>query len=92
MPAQALICVDVGSRENNIIIQIDLPDGSTNLHPGMFMWAIFGVHYLLGVPIRWIIFNKIYKMDSKIGFEMSLIVVEAIRGRRASFMILTATV
>ena len=32
------------------------------------------------------------KMDSKIGFEMSLIVVEAIRGRCASFMILTATV
>ena len=31
-------------------------------------------------------------MDSKIGFEMSLIVVEAICGRRASFMILTATV
>ena len=31
-------------------------------------------------------------MDSKIGFEMSLIVVEAIRGRCASFMILTATV
>ena len=31
-------------------------------------------------------------MDSKIGFEMSLIVVVAIRGRRASFMILTATV
>ena len=29
-------------------------------------------------------------MDSKIGFEMSLIVVEAIRGRCASFMILTA--
>ena len=24
------LCVDVGSRENNII-QIDLPDGSTNL-------------------------------------------------------------
>ena len=37
-------------------------------------------------------FNKIYKMDSKIGFEMSLIVVEAIRGRCASFIILTATV
>ena len=36
--------------------------------------------------------NKIDKMDSKIGFEMSLIVVEAIRGRCASFMILTATV
>ena len=32
------------------------------------------------------------KMDSKICFEMSLFVVEAIRGRCASFMILTATV
>ena len=31
-------------------------------------------------------------MDSKIGFEMSLIIVEAIRGRCASFMILVATV
>ena len=31
-------------------------------------------------------------MDCKIGFEMSLIIVEAIRGRCASFMILTATV
>ena len=31
-------------------------------------------------------------MDNKIGFEMSLIVVEAIRGRCASFLILTATV
>ena len=31
-------------------------------------------------------------MDSKIGFEISLIVVEAIRGRCASFMVLTATV
>ena len=31
-------------------------------------------------------------MDSKIGFEMSLIVVEAIRGRCASFTVLTATV
>ena len=31
-------------------------------------------------------------MDSKIGFEMSFIVVEAIRGRCASFMILTVTV
>ena len=30
-------------------------------------------------------------MDSQIGFEISLIVVEAIRGRCASFMILTAT-
>ena len=34
----------------------------------------------------------IYKMDSKVGFEMSLIVVEAIRGRCASFMSLPATV
>ena len=32
------------------------------------------------------------KFYSKIGFEMSLIVVEAICGRCASFMILTATV
>ena len=31
-------------------------------------------------------------MDSKNGFEMSLIVVEAILGRCASFMVLTATV
>ena len=31
-------------------------------------------------------------MDSKIGFEMSLIVVEAMRGRCACFMILTAMV
>ena len=31
-------------------------------------------------------------MDSKIGFEMSLFVVEAMRGRCASFMTLTATV
>ena len=42
--------------------------------------------------IRLIVFNRINKMDSKIGFEMSLIVVEAIRGRCASFMILAATV
>ena len=31
-------------------------------------------------------------MDSKIGFEMNLIVVEAIRGLCASFTVLTATV
>ena len=31
-------------------------------------------------------------MDSKIGFEMNLIVVEAIRGRCASCTVLTATV
>ena len=35
---------------------------------------------------------KIDKMDSKICFEMSFFVVEAIRGRCASLMILTATV
>ena len=43
-------------------------------------------------PIGLIVFNIIYKMDSKIGFEMNLIVVEAIRGRWASFMVLTETV
>ena len=32
------------------------------------------------------------KMDSKVGYEMRLIVVEEIRGRCASFVILTATV
>ena len=32
------------------------------------------------------------KKDSKIDFEMSLIIVDAIRGRCASFMILTARV
>ena len=37
-------------------------------------------------------FNTISKINSKIGFQMSLIVVEAIRGRCASFKILTATV
>ena len=31
-------------------------------------------------------------MDSKIGFEMNWIVVEAIRGRCANFTVLTATV
>ena len=31
-------------------------------------------------------------MGSKIGFEISLIIVEEIRGRCASFMILVATV
>ena len=36
--------------------------------------------------------NIIDKIDSKIGFEMNLIVVEAIRGRCASFTVLTATV
>ena len=76
-------CIRI-SRENNII-QIDLPDGSTST---LFIWAMFGVP----APIGSIVFNILYKMDSKIGFEMSLIVVEAIRGRCASFMVLTATV
>ena len=58
----------------------------------MFIWAMFGVFCLRPALIRSIVFNKIDNMDSKIGFEMSLIVVEAIRGRCASFMILTATV
>ena len=31
------------------------------------------------------------KMDSKISFEMSLIVVEAVRGRCESFMVLTVS-
>ena len=43
-------------------------------------------------PIRSIGIIKIDTMYSQIGFEMRLIVVEAIRGRCASFMILTATV
>ena len=50
---------------------------------------MFGV---LGVLIRLILFNRINKMDSKTGFEMSLIIVDAIRGRCASFTVLTATV
>ena len=46
-----------------------------------------------GTSADWLnCFNIIDKMDSKIGFEMSLIVVEAIRGRCASFVVLTATV
>ena len=36
--------------------------------------------------------NKIDKKDSKIDFEMSVIVVEAIGGQCVSFMILSATV
>ena len=36
--------------------------------------------------------NKIDKKDSKIDFEISVIVVEAIGGRCASFLIITTTV
>ena len=50
---------------------------------------MFGV---LSVSIRLIVFNRINQMESKIGFEMSVAVVEAIRGRCGSFMVLTATV
>ena len=39
-----------------------------------------------------IVFNIIYKMESKIGYEINLIVVETIRGRCASFTGPTATV
>ena len=39
-------------------------------------------------PIRSIVLNNIDIMDRKIGFEMSLIVVEAIRGRCASFKLI----
>ena len=54
----------------------------------MSIWAMFGV---LGTDSLKKI-NKIDKMESKINFEMRMIVVEAIRGRCAGFMILTATV
>ena len=37
-------------------------------------------------------FNKIHKMENKLGFKISFIVVEAMRGRCASFLILTASV
>ena len=66
------------SRENNII-QIDLPDGSTSALPACLSGRCFGYQRRLAV-------------DSNICLEMSLIVVEAIRGRCASFMVLRATV
>ena len=52
----------------------------------------FALRVARAAPIRRIVLNKIDKTDSKIGFEMSLFVVEAIRGRCANFIILTATV
>ena len=70
-------------REHNIIL-IDLPDGSTLLLARMFIWAMFGV---LGADSL-NCFNNIDKMDRKIGFEMSWMVVEAIRGRCASFKLI----
>ena len=54
----------------------------------MFIWAM-----CVGTSADWLnCFNISYKMDSKIGFEMIFIVVDAICGRYASFMVLTATV
>ena len=43
-------------------------------------------------PLHVYLGDVIFKMDSKIGFEMSLIVAEAICGRCASFTVLTAKV
>ena len=54
----------------------------------MFIWAMFGA---LGADSL-ICLKQIDEMDSKIGFEMSVIVVEVILGQCASFVILTATV
>ena len=56
--------------------------------PSLFIWAMFGV---VGADSLNCLKTN-YRMDSKIGFEMNLIVVVAIRGRYESFMILTATV
>ena len=75
------------SREINVI-QIDLPNGITVSLEHKYIWAMSGV---LGADSQHC-FNTIDKMDSKIGFETSLVVGEAIRGRCASFMIPTATV
>ena len=57
------------------------------------VFMVLGVSYsrfLLSDPR--VVAQLVYKKDSKIGFEMSMIVVEAIRGRCTSFMVLTATV
>ena len=69
-------------------MQIDLTDGT----PCPLRTCLSGRCLEYSAPIRSIAFNTIDKMDSKIDFEMSLFVVEAIRGQCASFMILTATV
>ena len=55
----------------------------------VYLGYVWGIQHRLG---ELVFLNKIDNMDIKIGFEMCLIVVEAIRGRCASFMILTATV
>ena len=60
-----------------------LPDGSTL--PIAHMFGVHGADSIISL-------NKIDKTGSKICSEMSLTVVEAIHGRYASFMILTATV
>ena len=82
------------NRDKNKI-QMYLPDGSTNERslPNHRKQTTGGDELRFGpAPIRWIVFNKIDKIGSKIGYDMSLIVVEAIRGRCASFMILRAMV
>ena len=53
----------------------------------VYMGDVWGTR----VPIRLNCQHIIDKMDSNICFEMSFFVVEAIRGRCASFVILTAT-
>ena len=60
-----------------------LPDGSTKLRDDLR----FGP-----APILSIDFNKMNQMDSTIGFEMRLIVAEAIHGRCARLMSLTVKV
>ena len=67
---------------------VDLPDGSTSaLRAQIYLGDVWDNR------ADWLHLNFfIYKMDSKIGFEISLIVAEEIRGRCASFMVLTATV
>ena len=80
--------VMISGGNNRPIMQIDMPHCSTL--PLAHSLSVRCLGY--SAPIRLIASNKIDKMDSKIGFEMSLFVVKALRGRCASFMILTATV
>ena len=80
------------SRENNMI-QIDLPDGSIKVCPlHDYLSDVWDTRCLTSAESLNSFLNKIDKIDSKIGFEMSLIVVEAICRRCASFRILTATI
>ena len=76
------------SRENNTI-QIDLPDGTTKLSPCLHVY-LGDVWGSASADSLNCFFNKFDQMDSQIGFEISLIVVDAIQC--VSFMILTETV